>query len=205
MTMQYDEALRRVEGLIKHKAGRVHARRPALDFDDLVQEGRIAVAGALEVWDGVRPWHVLVGVYLDNRFRDLARGAMVPTRCPRVAVQHVDGAWRVEACPPVSLDPDNDCNAAPGPSPEEALLQLEDAREAKVRRLRLRGRLTPFQRTVFDLWLDPPPALVDFAWRASGSRNVLKVDIAGYLDVDKRQVEYAMRCIRTAAREVLGS
>jgi len=203
--VEYAEALKQTEKLIRAKAYRSAMMGGPQDVEDLVQEGRIVLERVLNDWDGQRSLHRMLGFYLDRRYRNIARARTCGARVPVVPIQYVDGSWHEEPITPGPLDAGGVTDYASGePTPEEALLQLEDARQAKIARIRIRRRLTVLQAAIFDLWCAPPKALIDLAWDESGSQSVQKQHIALYLDIKVKAVEYAFCRIREACGQVLG-
>lgn len=168
----YPAAEREMLPLIKRKSGKILAWAPYIEFDDAVQEGRLALLRALMNFDSAYPDTTLkkyVSKTLDNCYKDMFYRAVAQMRMPRVPVRDMDGEWRIKSVAPYSLDTpldDDDDHmrfelADDAPDAEAVLCSSYLDEEARRFKMKLYNALKPFEQEVFKAKFNPPIALFE--------------------------------------------
>jgi len=225
----YPAAEREMLPAINWKAARLRRMAPYIEFDDAVQEGRLALLRALMNFDSGYPDASLkkyVSKTLDNCYKDMFYRAVAQMRMPRVPVRGVDGEWNLRAVVPASLDSmmDTDCGyiyepATSEPDPEDILRSSQLDSEARRFKMKLLNMLAPKDKEVFQAKFNPPIELLimcenlDIEIRksiADGEHDADQFDIEipneaieAYLDVTKNQVDWSMFKIKDAFSQLV--
>jgi hypothetical protein len=196
----YPDLERQMLPLIKAKANRLR-RLSGFDFDDALQEGRMALLNAMTKYDYNRGKNGLeryVGRVLTNTYNALLFEHMAQCRMPQVVMQ-LDNEWVKAPMPPVSLDvligfePEADYN-----DPEQEVAQNQLSEIARVFRLKMFNSLEGRDLDVFSCKVNPPMDLLIMVRNMGGNYNKTpsNVHIARYLGVSKNAIDHSLYNIR---------
>lgn len=195
---------RKLLPLIKYKANKLRGLAD-YDFDDALQEGRIALLKAMASYDYSRgKLERFVSVVLDNHYNQILYEYMSVSRMPR-AVYWEDGEWIPSPTPPVSLDaimgfevPD-----ITSMSPEQELECNQMEEKARIFRLKMFNSLKGRDLDVFVCKVNPPmDFLIMIRNMGDDYEKPNNLHIAKYLGVDKNAVDWSLYKIREKFTEL---
>lgn len=205
----YPDIERRVYPAILHKSRALHRSLPSIGVDDAIQEGRLALLGALLRYDYNKAKGGLVAYasrVLTNAYLGLVYHELAQCRTPFVIVTDADGNAVKRPLPLLSLDDmlawDGDGwgyePAASDESPEVVCSWAELDAQAKRMKLRLLNTLTGLDKKVFTARCNPSVELLKMIKNSGGdaSKEVPSIAIARYLGVTKNTVDWSLHKIR---------
>jgi RNA polymerase sigma factor (sigma-70 family) len=179
----------------------------ALSLDDIVQEGRIALMGALPHYDydksrgGIRSF---VRRTVRNAFCALNYAARAQRRQPRTVVEDEDGTQRHVRLPVESIeasegriDPED-----AGEGPEQLAIIGEMEERINVLRLRLLVELDDRERAVFECQALPSDEFLSWLSGQNIQRPTIEV-IGWYLGLTKNEVDWSVKKIKGLFTSIL--
>lgn len=190
---------------IRAKAAKLK-RLSGMDFDDVVQEGRMALLKGITKYasrGGDKELERYVGRVLTNAFHLLLYEQMAQCRMPKAVVQ-LDNEWVKISVPPISLDYVMDIQQDKSPNPEEQLNRVDLSDLARLFRLKMFNLLTGRDLDVFNCKVNPPMDLLIMIRNLGGDYNKTpsNVHIAKYLGVNKSAIDYSLHNIRLKFTQV---
>ena len=190
---QYRQAEEEHLPIIKTRARRLRWNGP-IDFDDAVQEGRIALLSSIAhgSFDPKRGTaEAFISKVMENTYNSLMASMLAKSRMPHVMVW--DGAgWAPTPMRPESLDELSECFHPSATSSEEALIEQERARMLCQFKERLAERLSAEERKVFEARLDLGP---------DGASNV---ELCRRFNMTKNQIDWILSKIRLKFMDLVG-
>jgi len=188
--------------LIRIKATKLK-RLSGYDFDDALQEGRIALLKAMANYDYNRgSLERYVSVVLDNTYNAILFERMSASRMPRVVYWEDDG-WKQSPSAPVSLDAMMGLKklinepADPSFTPEQELENNQLEEVARVFRLKMFNSLKGRDLDVFVCKVNPPmDLLIMIRNMGDDYERPTNLHIAKYLGTDKNAVDWSLCNIR---------
>lgn len=189
--------------IIKAKSMRLN-RFARVDIDDAIQEGRLALLSALARYDVNRAPHGdanrFIMVVLNNTYKGLLYEALSQSRMPRMAVQGMDGEWKMAPRVPLSLDEalEDTYTTQDEDSPETDCVRTELETQARVFRLRMLNRLQGHDLDVFNCRVNPPAEFLKMVQNQGGDvYDPTNLHIAQYLSISKNEVDGCLYRIKT--------
>jgi RNA polymerase sigma factor (sigma-70 family) len=203
--------------LIKMKANRVWQCHHGIDYDDVVQEGKVALLSAMTGYDynkgDLRPY---LSSVLDNTYKIMIHEMLCPSRMPQRKLPVKPGEVQttkhasIQSLWPVSLDgilanSEQGAERLKGsidlaiktPSPEDMAVFKDKEKQARAFRLAMLKCLKRRERHVFFCRINPPSALLKMAERAGNNRQgPTNLHIAEYLGLSKNSVDWSLHKIR---------
>jgi len=194
---RYEEVSKDMMPLIRRKASMAQRAVAGMDFDDLVQEGRLAILSALASYDEKKgPWRKYVGVVLKNTFNGLIGHSRAHCRMPRMLVDGEAGEKRLAPVAPASLDDVAEPSAEEENAEEQAQL-LEKKKQVFEAHRRIRKRLKPNYCAVYDCMVTPSAEFMKFVRDMGGNPDKpMLEEIAAYVGISKQSVDYGIHRIR---------
>lgn len=196
--MEFQEALREIEPIIKMKAHRVHGKS-GIDTDELIQEGRVALWRSLDSFDPAKgALRSYMGMILDNLYRDMMTRSMSARHRPTVPCIGEDGEWTTKTVRPMSLDQaatdDGPMEVeADTPTPEQVVMRQDAEGLALAFRVALMDGVDGRDKAVLASRVD----------MSTGEVNTERyADIVRNLGVTKNQVDHSMLKVRRLFRQL---
>jgi len=200
---------RRMLPFIKAKAKRIKRWVNGVDYEDAVQEGRLALLAALSKYDynkgELEPY---IGRVLDNMYKTMLYEMLCVSRMPRAVIRDAEDKWVQIPVPPLSLhsmlqygnegqqpepyEPPSDI-----PTPEDGARFNELEHQAGVFRMKMLYKLKGRDKQVFECRVNPPVSFLKMVQNLGGDiANPTNLHIAEYLGVDKNAVDWSLYKIK---------
>jgi hypothetical protein len=221
----YEQTLNNVLPFIKKRSRYVSNVIPNIDYDDALQEGRLAVVVALakcnrEKYDDIIPYVVKI---IKNAYRRMVYEALTQTKIPHVNVIDEEGNINKKPCHPISLDVmmeskdgnvinySNGIEDTKGLSPEQIVINNGISSELGKFTMKLYNKLSGVDYDVFKCKVHPPHDFldmmfmdgVDFVYRTEKGELRLAENfsvpveyISKYLNIDRNAVGWSLYKIR---------
>jgi RNA polymerase sigma factor (sigma-70 family) len=184
---------------IKRKASRIRGFSH-IDYDDAVQEGRMALLLAMAKFDPARGKLAhFASKVLTNTFNVLLHKNMKMSAAPRAYTRDGNGGWNAIPVMPVSLDdellavePTSDIQ-----SPEEHNIDAETERALERLSKVLLKHLKEHEKKVFHCKVEPSEELVKMANDGVGNCKIpSNLHIAEHLGTTKNSIDWSIHKIR---------
>jgi hypothetical protein len=219
----YEHTLNSVLPFIKKRSRYVSSIMPSIDYDDALQEGRLAVVVALakcdrEKYTDIKPYVVKI---IKNAYRRMVYEALTQTKIPHVNVIDEEGNINKKPCHPISLDVmmeskdgnsySNGVEDAKAVSPEMNVINNKISSELGKFTMKIYNKLDGVDYDVFKCKVHPPHDFldmmfmdgVDFVYRTAKGELMLAEDfsvpvehISKYLNIDRNAVGWSLYKIR---------
>jgi hypothetical protein len=222
----YERTLNSVLPFIKRRSRYVSSVIPSIDYDDALQEGRLAVVVALakcdrEKYDDIKPYVLKI---IKNAYKRMVYETLTQTRIPHVNVMDEDGNINKKPVYPISLDVMMESKDGSGvtnymnsieddknTSPEKAVINNRMSSELGKFTMKIYNRLSGVDYEVFKCKVHPPQDFldmmymdgVDFVYRTDNGELRLIEDftvpvehISKYLNINRNAVGWSLYKIR---------
>jgi hypothetical protein len=222
----YERTLNSVLPFIKRRSRYVSSVIPSIDYDDALQEGRLAVVVALakcdrEKYDDIKPYVLKI---IKNAYKRMVYETLTQTRIPHVNVMDEDGNINKKPVYPISLDVMMESKDGSGVtnymnsieddknmSPEKTVINNRMSSELGKFTMKIYNRLSGVDYEVFKCKVHPPQDFldmmymdgVDFVYRTDNGELRLIEDftvpvehISKYLNVNRNAVGWSLYKIR---------
>ena len=222
----YEYTLNSVLPFIKRRSRYVSTVIPSIDYDDALQEGRLAVVVALakcdrEKYDDIKPYVLKI---IKNAYKRMVYETLTQTRIPHVNVMDEDGNINKKPVYPISLDVMMESKDGSGVtnymnsieddknmSPEKTVINNRMSSELGKFTMKIYNRLSGVDYEVFKCKVHPPQDFldmmymdgVDFVYRTDNGELRLIEDftvpvehISKYLNVNRNAVGWSLYKIR---------
>jgi hypothetical protein len=222
----YGRTLNSVLPFIKRRSRYVSSVIPSIDYDDALQEGRLAVVVALakcdrEKYDDIKPYVLKI---IKNAYKRMVYETLTQTRIPHVNVMDEDGNINKKPVYPISLDVMMESKDGSGVtnymnsieddknmSPEKTVINNRMSSELGKFTMKIYNRLSGVDYEVFKCKVHPPQDFldmmymdgVDFVYRTDNGELRLIEDftvpvehISKYLNVNRNAVGWSLYKIR---------
>jgi hypothetical protein len=222
----YGRTLNSVLPFIKRRSRYVSSVIPSIDYDDALQEGRLAVVVALakcdrEKYDDIKPYVLKI---IKNAYKRMVYETLTQTRIPHVNVMDEDGNINKKPVYPISLDVMMESKDGSGVtnymnsieddknmSPEKTVINNRMSSELGKFTMKIYNRLSGVDYEVFKCKVHPPQDFldmmymdgVDFVYRTDNGELRLIEDftvpvehISKYLNTNRNAVGWSLYKIR---------
>jgi hypothetical protein len=222
----YGRTLNSVLPFIKRRSRYVSNVIPSIDYDDALQEGRLAVVVALakcdrEKYDDIKPYVLKI---IKNAYKRMVYETLTQTRIPHVNVMDEDGNINKKPVYPISLDVMMESKDGSGVtnymnsieddknmSPEKTVINNRMSSELGKFTMKIYNRLSGVDYEVFKCKVHPPQDFldmmymdgVDFVYRTDNGELRLIEDftvpvehISKYLNTNRNAVGWSLYKIR---------
>jgi hypothetical protein len=222
----YERTLNSVLPFIKRRSRYVSSVIPSIDYDDALQEGRLAVVVALakcdrEKYDDIKPYVLKI---IKNAYKRMVYETLTQTRIPHVNVMDEDGNINKKPVYPISLDVMMESKDGSGVtnymnsieddkniSPEKTVINNRMSSELGKFTMKIYNRLSGVDYEVFKCKVHPPQNFldmmymdgVDFVYRTDNGELRLIEDftvpvehISKYLNINRNAVGWSLYKIR---------
>jgi len=205
----WPEMERRMLPFIKAKANRIKRWVNGVDYEDAVQEGRMALLAALSKYDcekgELEPY---IGRVLDNTYKSMLYEMLCASRMPRAVIRDAKNKWVQIPVPPLSLHTmlqyGNEGHQAASYEPPSGIMTPEDGAkfneleaQAAIFRMKMLYKLKGRDKRVFECRTNPPVSLLKMVQNLGGDiANPTNLHIAEYLGVDKNAVDWSLYKIK---------
>lgn len=214
----YNETLKEVLPYILSRSSEISSKNPRIDYDDAVQEGRLAVVVALmkcdkEKYDNMKPY---VWTVVKNAYHRMVWETFAQTRIPHLNAVDTDGNVVKKPYFPISLDSVIETKGdiltdEKNKTPEQAVIDGGLISELGKFTMKMYNKLEGLDREVFKCKIHPSQDFLDMMYMEGVNfvhRNVddelVLVDnfevpveyISKYLKVDKNVVGWSLYKIR---------
>jgi hypothetical protein len=222
----YERTLNSVLPFIKRRSRYVSSVIPSIDYDDALQEGRLAVVVALakcdrEKYDDIKPYVLKI---IKNAYKRMVYETLTQTRIPHVNVMDEDGNINKKPVYPISLDVMMESKDGSGVtnymnsieddknmSPEKTVINNRMSSELGKFTMKIYNRLSGVDYEVFKCKVHPPQDFldmmymdgVDFVYRTDNGELRLIEDftvpvehISKYLNINRNAVGWSLYKIR---------
>lgn len=222
----YERTLNSVLPFIKRRSRYVSNVIPSIDYDDALQEGRLAVVVALakcdrEKYDDIKPYVLKI---IKNAYKRMVYETLTQTRIPHVNVMDEDGNINKKPVYPISLDVMMESKDGSGVtnymnsveddknmSPEKTVINNRMSSELGKFTMKIYNRLSGVDYEVFKCKVHPPQDFldmmymdgVDFVYRTDNGELRLIEDftvpvehISKYLNTNRNAVGWSLYKIR---------